>query len=667
MAASKPPTDASQRVSDPASLEILERAQAGGVSTAFSRVDDQPTPCRFGTQGQCCRLCHMGPCRITAKAPRGVCGADAHTIVARNFLREVAGGTAAHSDHGRHLVLLLRSVARGEGGDYAIRDEAALRRAAAAWGLEHEGREVQELALELTGLWLEDFARQESSLVTTGLAPEARQGLWRRRELEPGGIDRMVVESMHRTTMGVDHDHRSLLMHAFRTALADGWGGSRIATAASDILFGTPSPVLSRANLGVLAHDAVNVVVHGHEPALSEMLAAASLDPSIRAAAQAAGAPGGVNLAGICCTANEVLMRHGVAVAGNFLQQELAVLTGAVEMMIIDVQCCMPSLPEVAAAYHTRVISTAEIARTVGAEHAPFDIRQAWEAAKALLLRAVDAYGERDPAKVYIPDHQQPLVAGFSVPAIETMLGGTYRASFRPLNDAIMQNRILGVVGIVGCSNPRDKVDAFTNALTLRLLAENVLILQTGCAAIASAKAGLLAPEAALEHAGPGLREVCETVGMPPVLHMGSCVDNSRLLEAATRVVREGGLGDDISQVPVVGVAPEWMSEKAVAIGCYFVASGIDVVLGRPFHTGGSDRVTAFLEQETQELFGASFHDCPDVDQAAERVLELLHRRREALGIHQAAERKLMDMADRRGLDTADPTPAHRGCKPHAH
>jgi carbon-monoxide dehydrogenase catalytic subunit len=230
-----------------------------------------------------------------------------------------------------------------------------------------------------------------------------------------------------------------------------------------------------------------------------------------------------------------------------------------------------------------------------------------------------------------------------------------------------MQNRILGVVGIVGCSNPRDKVDAFTNALTLRLLAENVLILQTGCAAIASAKAGLLAPEAALEHAGPGLREVCETVGMPPVLHMGSCVDNSRLLEAATRVVREGGLGDDISQVPVVGVAPEWMSEKAVAIGCYFVASGIDVVLGRPFHTGGSDRVTAFLEQETQELFGASFHDCPDVDQAAERVLELLHRRREALGIHQAAERKLMDMADRRGLDTADPTPAHRGCKPHAH
>jgi carbon-monoxide dehydrogenase catalytic subunit len=664
MAVDKPPLDPAERVSDPASLEILERAQHSGASTAFSRVDQQAAPCRFGTQGLCCRLCHMGPCRITAKAPRGVCGADAHTVVARNYLREVAGGTAAHSDHGRHLVLLLRNVARGEGGDYALRDEQALRRAARAWGVDEAERDARAVALDLSELWLREFTRQETALRSLTLAPEPRQGLWKRQHVEPTGIDRMVVESMHRTTMGVDHDHRSLLLHAFRTALADGWGGSRIASAASDILFGTPSPVRSRSNLGVLAHDAVNVVVHGHEPALSEMLAAASLDPAIREAAAAAGAPGGVNLAGICCTANEVLMRHGISVAGNFLQQELAVLTGAVEMMIIDVQCCMPSLPEVAAAYHTRVVSTAEIARTVGAEHAPFDVRQAWEAAKALLLQAIETYRERDPSKLYIPDHSAPLVAGFSVPAIETMLGGSFRASFRPLNDAVMQGRIRGVVGIVGCSNPRDKVDAFTNALTRRLLAEDVLVLQTGCAAIASAKAGLLTPESALEAAGPGLREVCEAVGMPPVLHMGSCVDNSRLLEAATRMVQEGGLGDDLSQLPVVGVAPEWMSEKAVAIGSYFVASGIDVVLGRPFHVGGSDRVTHFLEHEAAEHFGASFHTHTEPEAAAERVLGLLQARREKLGIHQRAERKLMDMADRRGLEGA---PVVHACKPHGH
>jgi carbon-monoxide dehydrogenase catalytic subunit len=666
MATTKPALDAASRVSDPASQEILERASTSGASTAFSRVLEQGKPCRFGTEGSCCRLCHMGPCRITAKSPRGVCGANMDTVVARNFLREVAGGTAAHSDHGRHLVLLLRSVARGEGGDYALRDLGALTRAARAWGLEVADREPEELALELSSLWLEEFTRQESSLTTTGLAPAARQGVWKRQGCEPSGIDRTVVEALHRSTMGVDHDHASLLDHAFRTALADGWGGSRIATAASDILFGTPTPVRSRANLGVLAHDAVNVVVHGHEPALSEMLAAASLDPAIRRAAQDAGAPGGINLAGICCTANEVLMRHGIAVAGNFLQQELAVLTGAVDMMIIDVQCCMPSLPEVAAPYHTRVVSTAEIARTVGAEHAPFDVRQAWEAAKELLLKAVDAFRERDPAKVHIPQHQRSLVAGFSVPAIEAMLGGTFRAGFRPLNDAIIANRITGVVGIVGCSNPREKVDAYTTRLTRRLLAANVLVLQTGCAAIACAKDGLLEPEAALEVAGPGLREVCEAVGMPPVLHMGSCVDNSRLLEAATRVVEEGGLGDDLSDVPVVGVAPEWMSEKAVAIGCYFVASGIDVVLGRPFHIGGSDAVTHHLEQGAAERFGASFHTVPDPDAAAEHILALLQARREKLGIHKQSERKLMDMADRRGIDGAGSS-SHRGCRPHAH
>ncbi len=664
MASKKPPVDPAARVSDPASLEILDRAHRAGVSTAFSRVDDQPAPCKFGVEGICCRLCHMGPCRVTKRSPRGVCGADADTIVARNFLREVAGGTAAHSDHGRHLVLLLRRIARGDGGDYRIADEVALRRTARQWGIDEAGREAMAVALDVSELFLAEFSRQEESLETLRLAPTPRQGLWQRQHAAPAGIDRMVVECMHRTTMGVDHDYRSLLMHAFRTSLADGWGGSRMATAVSDILFGTPSPVRSRTNLGVLAHDAVNVVVHGHEPALSEMLAAASLDPAIRKAAQAAGAQG-INLAGICCTANEVLMRHGIAVAGNFLQQELAVLTGAVEMMIIDVQCCMPSLPEVAGAYHTQVVSTSEIARTVGADHQPFDVRRAWEAAKDLLLRAIDNYGKRDPAKVLIPSHESPLVAGFSVPAIEYMLGGTFRASFRPLNDAVMQNRIHGVVGIVGCSNPRDKVDAFTKKLGRTLLANNVLLLQTGCAAIASAKDGLLTPEAAMAAAGPGLREVCETVGMPPVLHMGSCVDNSRLLEAATRVVHEGGLGDDLSQVPVVGVAPEWMSEKAVAIGCYFVASGVDVVLGRPFNVAGSQAVTNFLEHDASDIFGASFHSCPDPDQAADRVLSILAARREKLGIHEKGERKLMDMADRRGTEGGNPP--HRGCSPHGH
>jgi carbon-monoxide dehydrogenase catalytic subunit len=460
----------------------------------------------------------------------------------------------------------------------------------------------------------------------------------------------MVVEAMHRSTMGVDHDWRHLLMSAFQVSLADGWGGSRIASAVTDILFGTPIPVRSEANLGVLRADTVNVVVHGHEPALSEILAIASCDPGVIEAAHQAGAKGGVTLAGICCTANEILMRHGIPVAGNFLQQELAVITGAVEMLLVDVQCCMPSLPEVAASYHTEVVSTSDIAKTAGVDHIVFDEDHALESAKALLMRAIANFKKRDPKKLAIPKAKSPLVAGFSVEAIRYMLGGTYRASFRPLNDAIQSGRIRGVAGIVGCNNPKIKVDSYTNTLTKELLKNNVLVLKTGCAALASAKEGMLTPEAALAHAGAGLKEVCEAVGMPPVLHMGSCVDNARILEAATEVVREGGLGDDLSQVPAVGVAPEWMSEKAVAIGCYFVASGIDVVLGHPFHVEGSTEVNQFLTGGASETFGASFHVCADPMEAAAKIMALIEAKRDKLGINRKQERKLYDMKDRRGI-----------------
>lgn len=645
----KPTKKTEDRAWDAASVAVLNKAAAECIDTCFSRMDTQQNQCAFGKQGICCRICYMGPCRITTKAPRGVCGADADTIVARNLLREVAGGAAAHSDHGRHLALLLKRVAEGKGGDYRIKDEAALRQAARWYQVEESGRPANDVALDLAKLFLNEFSSQEETLRTLALAPLKRRGVWEKEGIQPQGIDRMCVEALHRSTMGVDHDYAHLLNHAFRTALADGWGGSRIATIVSDILFGSPAPVRSEANLGVLGAKTVNVVVHGHEPALSEMLAIASQDADMLALARAAGAEG-ITLAGICCTANEILIRHGIPIAGNFLQQELAIITGAVEMMVVDVQCCMPSLPTVAAAYHTEIVSTSAIAKTLGATQAAFDEEKALACAKDLLRRAIANFKNRQSAKVAIPPMRSPLVAGFSVEAIKYMLGGRYRASFRPLNDAIMQGRIHGVVGIVGCNNPKTRVDEYINTLTKALIQRNVLVLKTGCAAIASAKEGLLTPEAALEAAGPGLREVCEAIGIPPVLHMGSCVDNSRILEAATEVVREGGLGDDLSMIPAVGVAPEWMSEKAVAIGFYFVASGVDVILGHPFRIAGSAKATQFLNTDVRESFGASFHVCEDASAAVERIFELLDQRREKLGINRKIERKLFDMKDRRGV-----------------
>lgn len=640
---------AKDRVWDDASLEMLTIAEESSIETCFSRVDMQGSLCKFGTSGICCRICHMGPCRITPKSPKGVCGADADTIVARNLLREVIGGTAAHSDHGRHLVLRLKKVAEGKGGGYTIKDEKALRKAAREYGVSEEGKTNEEVALGLSEVLIKEFTSQEEKLKTLSLAPVIQQSIWKSNNIEPLGIDRTVVESMHRTHMGVDHDYKNILMNVFCASLSDGWGGSRIATIVSDILFGTPSPVRSTANLGVLSDKNPNIVVHGHEPELSEMLAVAVNDPEIKEYVKKAGAEK-VALTGICCTANEILMRHGIPVAGNFLQQELAIITGAVEMMIVDVQCCMPSLPELAKYYHTEVISSSKIAKTIGADHVDFNEDDALKSAKEIAKRAIDNFSNRDKDKVNIPSQKNPLIGGFSVDAIKYMLGGRFRASFRPLNDAVIAGRIKGIVGIVGCNNPKNRVDAYINTLTRELVKNNVIVLKTGCAAVASGKEGMLTPEAALELAGKGLKEVCEAVGIPPVLHMGSCVDNTRILEAATEIVLEGGLGDDISQIPAVGVAPEWMSEKAVAISCYFVASGVDVILGHPFNISGSQNVTRFLNNETKKIFGGSFHDASDPLEAVNMIMDILNKAREKLGINKKMERKLYDMKDRREL-----------------
>ena len=638
------------KVDDIASVEMLGKAQQDCVDTCFDRYETQKHQCKFGKDGVCCRICYMGPCRITPKSPRGVCGADADTIVARNFLREVTGGTSTHSDHGRHVALLLKEICEGKQTGYEIKDELAVKETAALYGIETEDRDIKEIANDVADAFLHDFASQTEPLKTLALAPQKTQAMWEHLGIVPQGIDRMCVEAMHRTHMGVDHDYKNLLMHAFRQSLANGWGGSRIATLASDILFGTPRALRSEVNLGILEEKNVNIIVHGHEPTLSDMIAIAIKQPDIIEYAKAAGAEG-VTLGGICCTANEILMRHGIPVAGNFLQQELAIVTGAVEMMIVDVQCIMPSLPMVAESYHTKIVSTVEMAKTIGAEAYEFDEEHPLESAKALVKRAIDNFKFRDQSKVCIPKDKQQVIAGFSVREIKYMLGGTFRASFRPLNDAIIQNRIRGAVGIVGCNNPKFKTDWYCNELVKELVKHTVLVVETGCCAVSSGKDGKLTPETALEYAGDGLREVCEAVGIPPVLHMGSCVDNTRILETCTEIVKEGGLGDSIGGLPAVGVCPELMSEKAVSISCYFVASGVDVFIGHPFHITGSDNVYKFLTEDTKELFNASMHFEADPIKAAAQIIEVLDAKREKLGINKKQERKLLDQKDRREID----------------
>lgn len=646
MATDKPAAPISR---DPAINEMVNVAAAAQVPTVWDRHKAQQPQCKFGMEGVCCRLCHMGPCRITPKAKFGICGADADTITARNLLREIAAGTAAHSDHGRMLVRTLKMVAEGKTQDYRITDTKRLLEVARFFEIEVNDRDDLVIAGELADFFLAQFSWSDETNPTLKLAPEKRQALWKKLEIEPHGIDSAVVELLHRTHVGVDHDYRHLVMGGLKCSLADGWVGSMIATTVSDILFGTPAPVRSRVNLGVLEADRVNILVHGHEPALSEMLAVAVHDEKLLEYAKSKGSKG-INIAGICCTANEVLMRNGLPIAGNFLQQELAILTGAVELMVVDVQCVMPSLAGVARCFHTKLVSTSEIAHSPNTEQITFSPENGYEHACRLVRMAIDNFERRDPERVHIPQESMDIVAGFSNETVFHMLGGRFRSTFRPLNDAIIDGRIRGVCGIVGCSNPKLATDNSHVRLSEELIKRNVLVLQTGCAAIACAKAGLLVPEAALSKAGETLREVCEAVGIPPVLHMGSCVDNSRILMAATNVLREGGLGDDLSELPAAGAAPEWMSEKAVAIGHYFVASGLYVVLGHPLYVEGSENVNRLLCEEMEGITGGRFEWEPDPVAAAQKILAHIERKRDALRINVKKERQLFDMKSRREL-----------------
>jgi carbon-monoxide dehydrogenase catalytic subunit len=633
-----------------ASIKMLHKAQEEGVVTAFDRAKAMKA-CPFGSVGNCCRNCAMGPCRISTKGdkePKGICGATSETISARNFARMIAAGTAAHSDHGRDVARTLLATAKGEVPGYEIKDEEKLRMIAEVYGITLDSKPKEKIAEEVAIKALEEFGRQEGELGFIKRAPEKRQKLWRELGLAPRGIDREVVELMHRTSIGVDQDHKNILLSGSRCALADGWGGSMIATELQDILFGTPIPLRAKVNLGALKEDQVNIIVHGHEPLLSEMIVAVAQNKEMIELAKQKGAKG-INIAGICCTANEILMRHGIPIAGNFLQQELAIITGAVEAMVVDVQCVMQSLPEVASCYHTKIITTSKKAKIPGAVHIEFSEHDPINTASKIIKEAIENYPNRMKMKVNIPDEEIDLVAGFSHETINYMLGGFFRKSYRPLNDAVIDGRIRGVVGVVGCNNPRVKQDHVHTTLVKELIAENVLVLQTGCAAIACAKEGLLVPEAK-DLAGVGLREICETVGIPPVLHCGACVDNSRLLIAATEMVKEGGLGDDLSDLPVAGVAPEWMSEKAIAIGQYFVTSGVLVVFGVTFPITGSEDMCRLLYDEFKGITGGYWAFEPDPIKQAELIIKHIDHKRELLGITKRPARVLYDMAMRREL-----------------
>ncbi len=646
--------------------DIIKWGEEHGMETCFDRAQ-RLKPCPIGATGACCKICHMGPCRLVGKdaeeEARGVCGAPLATVVSRNLLRIAAAGTAAHSDHARDMAFLLLAVANGETKDFKITDVKKLYRVAGILEIEFEGRDINDVARDVATKFIEDFGRQKGEINYVKRAPAKTQERWKKWGITPRGIDREVTEAMHRTNIGVDHDPDNLLLCALKVSLADGWGGCMISTDLTDILFGTPSPVKAEASFGIFKEDEVNIIVHGHEPTLAEIIVDVVSDPEIIEYAKSKGAKG-INLGGMCCTANEVLMRHGIPTAGGFTNQELGVMTGLIDALTVDVQCIMPALTEISKKFHTKVITTSYKAKIPGAIHIEYDEHRAREVAKEIVKFAIDNFPNRKVEGSHITD-KSPLIAGFSHEYIEYMQGGSWRASFRPLNDAIMAGRIRGVVGLAGCDNPRVPATGLHRFLATELIKNDVLIVSTGCGSAACGVAGYLTPEMALENAGPGLREVCEAIGIPPILHLGACVDNSRILTIASAMAEEGGLSDEIGGMPAVGIAPEWMSEKAIAIGCYFAASGVPVIFGGESPVEASEEVTKLMTEVWFERFMGTLIFEPNPEKILELTLDFIDKARERLKIRKyepgkfGAERVLMDMAARRELERAQKT--HKG------
>ena len=612
---------------------LLETAAKVGADTWQQRVKNQTPHCKFGEEGICCRICTMGPCRITKKSPRGICGCDAEGIVARNYLRFTAGGAATHSDHGRSICHTL--YASKEGGNYQVKDPEKLIRIAKEWGIETEGKNIYDLAHEVAETGLLEYGKPFGTQRFLKRAPESRQKIWAEQGVEPRAIDREVSQSLHMTHMGCSSLPEALVRQSLRAGLSDGWGGSMMGTEFSDVLFGTPKPVDTTANIGVMEKDMVNIIVHGHDPSLSEMIVFYAQDPEMIALAKEMGAKG-INIAGVCCTSNEVAMRHGIPMAGNFLSQENVVLTGACEAIVVDVQCIFPALGPLSKCFHTKFITTSPIARMPDSDFIEFHEDSAGENAKKIVEMAVRNYKNRNPELVNIPQLKTTATVGYSVEAIKKCLDGVTNShvdelgTTKPLIECVKSGVLRGAVAMVGCNNPKVRPDTAHIELMKKLIANDIIVIVSGCSAQAAAKAGLLSKEAK-ELCGEGLKRVCELVDIPPILHMGSCVDISRMMILASDIAKDWGI--DVAQVPVVGCAPEYMSEKAVSIGNYVVATGIETFLGINPYTAGGPAVEAILQGELENWVGAKFVVEKDIEKLGDKMMECIEQKRAALGI----------------------------------
>lgn len=645
---------------DPATLEMIKYAGKIGIDTVFDRQAKydasalkvvEKDRCGFGSLGICCRQCVMGPCRLKHKdlpkhlqlaAPdtdKGTCGATADTIVARNLLMMISRGTAAHAAHARHVATTLLLTAKGE-TNHTIKNVDKLKAIASKIGVD-VSQSIEKIAEDVALEALSDISGGDEKGVMKFAAAyvpaNVAEGL-AKLDVLPQTVGSDLLDATHEVSMGVMADPVALLLEGVKLGLAD-ITALIISTELQDVLFGTPSPVFSNIGFRTLEESKVNIVVHGHVPLLSEKVVEWAQSGEMVNKAKEAGAAG-INLVGLCCTGNEVLMRQGISIAGSNLQQELVIMTGLVEAMVVDVQCIYPAITDVAGQFHTKVISTMKEGRLPNALHIPFTEENADEAAKQIVQEAIDNYSNRGN-KTYLPQAETlNLIAGFSVETCLAVLSKLNQDDpLKPLIDNIVNGNIQGVVLLAGCTSPKVQADASHVKIARELMANNILIVATGCAAQACARAGLLTSEATEEYAGDTLKAVLTALGgaagldksLPPVWHFGSCVDNSRVINLVAALANK--LGVHTKDLPVAASAAEWVTEKAAAIGTGAIALGVTTHLGITPPVLGSDVVAGVLTEQAADLVGGKFIVEIDPGKAAKALTKVIAEKRKGLGL----------------------------------
>ena len=631
---------------DETTVEMIKKEKEGNEKgqTVFERLSLQEPSCEFGELGICCRMCYMGPCRITSFAGghgaiTGVCGASADTIVARNLLRETVGGAASHTEHAMEIAQTLKKVAEGKLEGYMIKDTEKLLAVAKMLGIETDNKDYDKVANAVADISLAEFTnlRQKPSVWTKAYAPKSSFAQWEKLGIVPRGSLVHIMNAMHRTSMGNDADPVNILLADIQMGIIDGYMGLTMATELSDVLFGTPKPVHSYANVGVLKKDYVNIAVHGHNPMLSEKILESAAKLSEKA--EKAGAKG-INIVGVCCTGNEVLMRHGIPILGNEIQAESALATSAIDAMVVDFQCIWPVLGQVASCFHTKLITTVPYVKIPGAMHIEFEPEKADEVAMRIVEEGIDAYTKRNPSRVFIPDKKEEIYAGFSTESIIELLSKANKEDpLKPLIDNIVSGNIYGIVAIVGCPNPKTRRITYTERFVAELLKHNILVIVTGCIAHITAQKGFMNPEKIDSFdIGDKLKGVLKTLGslaglksLPATIHMGSCVDNSRI-GVLLKAVSEK-LNVKVSDLPVAASAPELITEKAVSIGTWALAIGLPVHTCPPLRVVGGENVNKILKTDLRGITGGELYTECNPEEAAKGLVEKIKEKRANLNL----------------------------------